>query len=237
MSDSRENPASELPLPRAAGGWTAPQLLAMAALLLVLSAAALTIDMPTARLAAANHLPGDARRLINLAEVFGWGGTVALLVLTAATLDPRGWRVVPRLALGAYGAGLVADGCKLLIARQRPSAADLSGGVLQTFVEWLPIVHHDPALGPYFYRLQSFPSGHSATAAGLAVALAALYPRGRWLFAALAALACLQRVNALAHFPSDAFAGAAIGCLIGALGTGNRRLSRWLLTLEQQNVV
>ena len=52
---------------------------------------------------------------------------------------------------------------------------------------------------------------------GLAIALAAIYPRGRWLFAAFALLACLQRIHALAHFPSDILAGAAIGCLVGAL--------------------
>ena len=36
-----------------------------------------------------------------------------------------------------------------------------------------------------------------------------------WLFAAFAALACFQRMEAQAHFASDVLAGAAIGCLVG----------------------
>jgi membrane-associated phospholipid phosphatase len=234
VTESRDSSASEttLPVRQPAGGWTARQVLIAAAALLVLAAAALAIDMAAARSAEALKLPGDIGRLVTLAEVFGWGGTVALILLTAATLDERGWRIVPRLALGAYGAGLLADSCKLLVARQRPSGANLNGGVLGTFVEWLPLLNHDSTLGPYYFRLQSFPSGHAATAAGLAIALAALYPRGRWLFAAFAALACLQRVHAHAHFPSDVLAGAAIGCLVGAMCTASGRVKRWLVHLE-----
>jgi membrane-associated phospholipid phosphatase len=184
--------------------------------------AALAIDLPVARFLHDHPLPGDVRRLISLAEVFGWGGTAALIVLTAATLDPRGWRIVPRLAAGSLGAGLAADGLKLIgIARWRPAAA-LGAGLHETFADWLPILRHDVGRGAFDYHLQSFPSGHAATAAGLAIGLAALYPRGRWLFAAFAALACLQRVQALAHFPSDVLAGAALACLFGATLTARR---------------
>jgi undecaprenyl-diphosphatase len=86
-------------------------------------------------------------------------------------------------------------------------------------------------------KLQSFPSGHAATAAGLAVALAVLYPRGRWLFAVLAVLAALQRVEVQSHFPSDVLAGAALGCLTGALVSADWNLGRRLLHLERAVVV
>lgn len=208
---------ASLPAPCATGGWTRAQLLVAAAGLAILAAAALQIDLPLAKWAAGKPLAGDLRRLVSLAEVFGWGGSVALIILTAATLDPRGWRVAWRLALSAYGAGLLADVCKLLISRSRPMAADLTANAAGTFVEWLPLLHHQTSLRSYLYSQQSFPSAHSATAAGLAVALAALYPRGRWLFATFAVMACLQRVIAQAHFPSDVLAGAAIGCLVGAI--------------------
>jgi membrane-associated phospholipid phosphatase len=66
------------------------------------------------------------------------------------------------------------------------------------------------------YAVQSFPSSHAATAAGLAVALAALYPRGRWLYLTFAMLAGLQRIEAQAHFASDVLAGAALGCIVAA---------------------
>jgi membrane-associated phospholipid phosphatase len=61
----------------------------------------------------------------------------------------------------------------------------------------------------------SFPSGHSAIAAGFAAALAWKYPRGRIYFIVFAVMAASQRIVSLAHFPSDACFGAALG-LIGA---------------------
>ena len=64
--------------------------------------------------------------------------------------------------------------------------------------------------------LQSFPSAHTATAAGLAMGLAWLFPRGRWMFSALAALVACQRVVVGAHFPSDTMVGAAVGCVVAA---------------------
>jgi membrane-associated phospholipid phosphatase len=213
---AKEHPVAE-PESLPASGPSARQLVFAAGLLALVTVAALAIDVPVALWAKTHKMPGDLRRIVTLAEVFGWGGTVALIILTAAVLDQRGWRVAPRLALGALGAGIVANGVKLLIARWRPQVANLRGEVWDTFTGWLPVLYHDPSLGEYNFKFQSFPSGHSATAVGLAIALGALYPRGRWLFAVFALLACLQRVSTLAHFPSDILAGAAIGCLVGSL--------------------
>jgi undecaprenyl-diphosphatase len=196
---------------------TAKQLFVGAALLAGLAAAALVVDLPIARFVKDYGFPGDLQRLIRRAEVFGWGGSVALIIATAATLDPRGWWIVPRLAVPAFGAGVLADCLKLFVARLRPSAANLAGESLETFVAWLPLLHRDALGQTYGYRLQSFPSAHAATAAGLAVALAAVYPRGRWLFAAFALFAALQRIEGQAHFASDVLAGAAIGCVVAAV--------------------
>ncbi|MDX1948436.1 MAG: phosphatase PAP2 family protein [Pirellulaceae bacterium] len=224
-------------VPTSAGG--PARLFAAAAMLAMLAAAALLVDLPLARwIDAANAsrgIPGDLARFIRLGEAFGYGGSVLLIVLAAAVLDPRGWRVAPRLALAAFGAGLLADSIKLLIARWRPEHAPLDGAVGQTFAGWLPIWHGDAlagAAGKYGHKLQSFPSGHAATAMGLAVGLAALYPRGRWLFVALAALAATQRLHGEAHFLSDVLAGAALGCLVGAVLGGGNPLGNWLAKLE-----
>ena len=146
--------------------------------------------MPIARWLNEHGLPGDLRRLIRLAEVFAYGGTVALIIATAAMLDRRGWRVAVHLAIPAYGAGLVADRLKLLVWRWRPALL-IWRGSLDTFVAWLPVVRHAVAIEEqvhqkYTLRLQSFPSAHAATAVGLAIALGVLYPRGRWLFIAFA---------------------------------------------------
>lgn len=62
---------------------------------------------------------------------------------------------------------------------------------------------------------QSFPSGDAAAATAVAAMLCFFYPRLRWLWISLAATVCLFRVLRLAHWPSDALAGAAIG-LLGA---------------------
>jgi membrane-associated phospholipid phosphatase len=185
--------------------------------LAVLAVAALSIDLPLAASIRSGGLPNALRRLVRLSEAFGWGGTVLLIILTAAVLDPRGWQVAWRLAAGSLAAGLFTDGVKLLVARLRPSAADLSGQVQNTFGGWLPLFAGDRPGRPYGHALQSFPSAHAATAAGLAIGLAVLYPRGRWLFVTFALLACLQRIDAQAHFLSDVLAGAALGTMIGAI--------------------
>ena len=179
------------------GCWRARQCSA------TLSAAALLVDLPLARWFEAalenRTIPGDIARIVRLAEAFGYGGSVLLIVVAAAVLDPRGWRVVPRLAISAYGAGITADLLKLFIARSRPEHADLDGPLAGTFVQWLPILNHGrltEAGLSYGHKLQSFPSGHAATAAGLAIGLATLYPRGRWLFVMLAALAAFSGFTA-----------------------------------------
>jgi len=184
-------------------------------LLAGLSAAALSVDLAVAQLVSQRALAGELRRLVRLSEVFAWGGSVALIILTAAVLDARRWRVLLPLAVPAFGAGLLADGVKLFIARLRPSAATEIETFQATFVGWLPMLHRDAARA-HGHAIESFPSAHSATAVGLAIGLSALYPRGRWLFALFALLAMTQRIEAQAHYLSDVLAGAAIGCLVGA---------------------
>jgi len=202
----------------ASAGANVRTLLIAAGVLLMLALAALRIDMPVARWLHEHPIGGELKRFIRLAEVFGWGGTVAVLIAVAWALDERGWRVAVRLAAASLGAGLTADVIKLFVVRLRPTAANLAGTALETFAGWLPLLH-PASLNPALSRhaQQSFPSAHAATAVGLAIGLAALYPRGRWLFAAFACLACWQRIEAAAHFCSDCLAGAAIGCLLGAV--------------------
>ncbi|MFM7292258.1 MAG: phosphatase PAP2 family protein, partial [Planctomycetia bacterium] len=56
---------------------------------------------------------------------------------------------------------------------------------------------------------------------GLAAALTWKYPRGTWLFVALAAAAAAQRVASSAHYPSDVLFGAAVGLVGAAVVLGN----------------
>lgn len=196
-------------------------------LALILAAAgvmALAIDLPVAQICLSEgragatkiHLGGDLRKAINLSEVFAHGFGVLFIVLTVFVLDQAGRRTLLRILACSYGSGLLADIIKLLVSRFRPRAffethQELSAaGVLDTFNGWLPLLGAGHAG-------QGTPSAHAATAAGLAVALGWRYPRGRWLFACFAGLAALQRVVIGAHFVSDTFWGAAIGCLLASL--------------------
>jgi undecaprenyl-diphosphatase len=195
----------------------AKQLFGFAVVLAMLSALALWVDLPVSQFVKEHAVPGELRRIVRLSEVFGWGGTVVLVIATAAVLDSRGWRIALPLAMSSLGAGLVADGIKLLSARVRPSAASGVLSAADTFATWLPLLNRDALGGKYGHSFQSFPSAHAATAAGLAAALAMLYPRGRWLFAAFAVLAMFQRIEAQAHYCSDVLAGAVVGCAVAAI--------------------
>ncbi len=149
---------------------------------------------------------GDLRKGIELSEVFGHslGAAGILLTVFVVAIDRRKvvWWAVCLTALS----GLTANLMKGTVARIRPHSIELLG---------------EDALNPnasqaseprsfWDSRQRSFPSGHAATAWGLAVGLSFIFPRGTLLFAAFATLASLQRIYSGAHFPSDVLAGAAI---------------------------
>lgn len=193
------------------------QLWLLAGLFAVLAAAALPWDIAVARHFHLHPLKGDLARLVRLAEVFGYGGTVAMILITVAILDPRGPRAALLPVVTTTAAAAVANVAKLLIARVRPHQLDWNDPAVHTFLSWLPLWASDRLPRPYGSALQSFPSGHAATAAGLAIGLACLYPRGRWWFACLAALAAFQRLAAEAHYLSDVLAGVALACFTSAI--------------------
>jgi membrane-associated phospholipid phosphatase len=189
----------------------------LAAALAVSALLALLVDVPLARLFAAGRFPGELRHLVRLSEVYAHGSGVVLLLLAAAALDPRGWRIVPRLALAAFGAGLLADAMKLVLARYRPSAFDLDLNVWHSFLGFFAWRHAETFAEAFSRNIQSFASGHAATAAGLACAMSRLYPRGTWFFVLMAVLASFQRLEAGAHFFSDVLAGASLGVVFNLL--------------------
>ena len=87
------------------------------------------------------------------------------------------------------------------------------------------------ATGDYKLRSSSFPSGDTANCFAVAVILSSC-TGGLWpiaLFATAAAIGVL-RVTALAHYPSDVFAGAAIGILCGWIALHLSR--KWPLIVD-----
>jgi membrane-associated phospholipid phosphatase len=208
---------------------------AAAALLLGLLAwGAVAIDAALARHVREEVLPGDAVRVLHWSEIFAHGGGVALVLLGAWLLDPsrRRRRRLLRVAAAAYGAGLLANGVKLLIARSRPDELAEGPGALDTFGPWLPFLpgRLEESWG---HAVQSFPSGHAATAVAFALTLGTVYPRGRWLFLFFAGMASFQRMAAGAHFLSDVLAGAALGCLVVALWGDGTPGGNWLARFER----
>ncbi|MYZ50215.1 phosphatase PAP2 family protein [Propylenella binzhouense] len=97
-------------------------------------------------------------------------------------------------------AGLAAVILKYALGRARPRLFETVG----------PYAFDPFALKPVW---SGFPSGHATTAMALGVALALLFPKGRWLWLCAGFWLAASRLATRQHYPTDALAG----CLLGAL--------------------
>ncbi len=133
-------------------------------------------------------------------RVLGWWPLWIVVGLVLALHDahrPLAWPLRDRwtraavLVLGSGLSGLLAEGLKLAIRRERPG---LAGGLY----EFRPFLE-----APFSTSGLGLPSSHAAVAFGAAFALSRLHPAQAPLWIALAAGCALQRVLAGAHFLSD----------------------------------
>lgn len=163
-------------------------------------------DIPVARLCYQYPAPRLGFRLCEIVGDMAGGGGEALLLLTVAVIFSR-TRIsrVPQLVAITLGGGLLADVVKISIFRGRPYKNDLSVATFESTFHGLFPLFSAGSNG------QSFPSGHAATAIGLAAALSILFPRGRWFFASLALTVAACRVIVHAHFPTDVAAALMLG--------------------------
>jgi membrane-associated phospholipid phosphatase len=167
------------------------------------------------------------RAILKCAELLGNGAGVVAIVILCALLDRRVWSRWPQLLAASLGAGLITDAVKLCVDRGRPYSLDLAASTFNsTFHGWFPLLSTRAAE-------QSFPSGHATTAAGFAVALAYLYPRGRWYFGTAAFAVMAQRVVVHAHFPTDVAVGAIIG-LLWARQCHRGAIGGWLISIQSK---
>jgi membrane-associated phospholipid phosphatase len=106
------------------------------------------------------------------------------------------------LFVSVAASGLFVDLLKALIGRLRPNELFAHGdyGFAPLSIDW---------------SMTSFPSGHGQTAFAAMTVLAAIWPRGRIAFLALATLIAASRVIVSVHYLSDVIMGA----YFGAAGT------------------
>ena len=127
-----------------------------------------------------------------------WFAIAAVLALRRGATRYAADRGVLAIALASTAANAV---CKPLLPRRRPAAAEL----------------------PAYQKLaspptsSSFPSGHAASAAAFATAVALESPRLGGVVAPVAAAVAYSRVHVGVHWASDVVAGAALGAGLAAL--------------------
>ena len=205
------------------------------AMLVFLSLLAFAVDIPAAAFCVRGDLPGDLQKLLMLAEAFAHGVAVGVILLVVLVLDPDNRRKLPRLAACAYLPGIVNTLFKLSVGRQRPSSLgveNLPEHSFDTFVGLFPAATTGDWGLMTNRSIQSFASGHTTAAVGLAIGLTWLYPRGRWLFATLACLGAMQRLVVGAHYLSDTLVAAALSCFVCMIVLDNARLGRIFRRIE-----
>jgi len=178
-------------------------VLAIAASLLIMR-----VDQQLSSAIRLGKIPGDLRKMIDLSEAFAHGSGVAAILVALYLCSSRSRAAVWIAVMMTITSGLAANGLKAVFTRARPYTFDAAAG--STDIAGLDIFG-----GGSFWNasIRSFPSGHTATAWGLAIGLSLLYPRGTAVFIVLGCLATFQRLVSGAHFPSDTLAGFGIACL------------------------
>ncbi|MCH2183124.1 MAG: phosphatase PAP2 family protein [Mariniblastus sp.] len=192
-------------------GW--PRTLVAVLVLLVAAVCLAPFDVAISRTVQFGFFPGDLRKIFSLSEIFAHGYGVVLVLIGIGVLFPEKRIYIPRVAMLAAFSGLTAQFIKMFIIRERPG--DFAGQWEKATSTWYGFI--EPFNLNLETQLQSFPSGHTATAVGLAIGLTYVFPRGKYFFAILAVLASLQRIVSYAHWTSDVLTGAAVALLVSCL--------------------
>ena len=196
------------------------------------------LDMPVARFVRSFNIDG-LNRLGDLVALPGQGVVVAGAFILIALI---GWRH-QRNQLGPMAvsrAGLIEwvrtwwpQRDQLTDIGVRGLLAQLSvAGAIQILKHLIGrprprFAHGDElVLGPSLDSgLDSFPSGHAANAFGAATVLAWFFPAVRVPLFLVAGLVAVSRVLRGSHFPTDVWAGAVLGVVIGSMAAVG--LKRW----------
>jgi undecaprenyl-diphosphatase len=168
-----------------------------------------SIDLWLFRLLTPWHTPW-LDQFMTWISLIGTASAVWLILATVGMLSPpsrmAAWRVY-LVVLLCYGTVDVV--LKPAIARPRPIA-------VRAF--------DPPRELPPLPRSLSFPSGHTASAFGSAVAISRMWPQGRVLWWTLAVLMGYSRIYVGHHYPLDVVGGAIVGGLIAWWVLGGRQI-------------
>ena len=194
---------------------------AIAAIVITLAAivaAMFLLDVPA--VAWAHHLPRgmvDVFEVITNAGLSGWylvpsGIVVVLLAALASPASPRAtWGVLTALAarfgfffLAVGVPGLMTNVLKHLIGRARPYIEQAGHPFTFAPLNWSS-------------NYASLPSGHATTAASVAFAIGAIWPRTRPFMWLCVLIIMFSRIVLMSHHPSDVIAGALVGTVFAAL--------------------
>ncbi len=133
----------------------------------------------------------------------------AFYALGLARKDPYAQHTVLLAGEAVLNSEILTAVMKDIDRRYRPSSIPPNGDFSES---WFKETH-----GSYVGGVGSFPSGHTIAAFSIATVFAERYPKPRWhvfLAYGLASLVGFSRVPLQSHFPSDVFAGAALGYAI-----------------------
>ncbi len=154
---------------------------------------------------------GDLRKAIGLSESFAHFSGCIVIFVSLIWIDSKNQKKLGFAALFTLICGIASNSAKMVIPRYRPHSLDQSEIAIDSSWQTWGL----PWTGSWAdEQVRSFPSGHAATAVAMAIGLTQVYPRGKWIFTAIAATACLQRLESQAHFLSDIMGGVAITLII-----------------------
>jgi membrane-associated phospholipid phosphatase len=230
LNGDQPSPESSTPRPGFAGFlWTAIALL-------IGGLVVFPLDTTLAEPDVFASIPGDLKKCIGLSEAFAHGFGIVVVGIGIWLLASDKRRFIPRMISCAIWPSLGVHLIKLFFARARPMVyfgeswrSDFPANIFETFIGFMPEGKLNTTI-----QLQSFPSAHTATVWGLAIGMTYLFPKGKWLYYAIALLASIQRTTAFAHWSSDVFFGAAIAFLMAGaltqdwgLGWQLKRFENW----------